>query len=83
MQVSQPPLCGPPVLSRAMFQLTTDRAQLRVVPMATLRACHTRVSRKNCAGGSAGPCEPEHSVNQMPLSGCASCNAVWALESPE
>ena len=52
-----------------MFQVTTDFAQLRVVPIAMVRACQTSVSRKNCAGGSFGPCEPEHSVNQMPLLG--------------
>ena len=34
--------------------------------------CHLSVSEKTCAGGSVAPCEPEHSVNQMPLSGNAS-----------
>jgi hypothetical protein len=82
VQVAQPPLCGPPALSRAMFQLTALRAQLRVVPRTTLRACHVRVSRKTLAGGSCAPFEPEHSVNQIPLSGKASWSAVWALGSP-
>ncbi len=59
-----------------MFQLTTDFAQLRVVPSIRLRACQVSVPRKICGGVSFGPCEPEHSVNQMPLSGKALCNAV-------
>ena len=66
-----------------MFQLTTDFAQLRVVPMMMLRACQVSVPRKICSGVSVGPCEPEHSVNQMPLRGKASCSAVCALGSPE
>ena len=82
VQVSQPPRCGPPVASSARFQFTTDLAQLRVVPMARVRACQTRVSRKSLAGGSAGPCEPEHSVNQMPFCGYAVCRAVCAPGSP-
>src|SRR6266511_3809197 len=80
--VSQPPRCGPPAGSSARFQFTTVLPQLRVTPSTRLRACHLSVSEKTCAGGSLGPCEPEHSVNQMPLSGNASCNAVWRLGSP-
>ncbi len=83
VQVSQPPLCGPPSASRTRFQSATDLAQLRVVPTVIVRACQVSVERKNWAGVSAAPCEPEHSVNQMPLSGWASCRAVCALGSPE
>ena len=83
MQVSQPPLCGPPSASSAMFQVIAVFAQFRVVPMVMLRAWKVSVSRKNLAGGSVGPCEPEHSVNQIPLSGWASCRAVCALGSPK
>ena len=82
VQVSQPPRCGPPDGSSARFQLTTVLPQLRVTPSTRLRACHLSVSEKTWAGGSAGPCEPEHSVNQMPLSGKALCSAVWLLGSP-
>ena len=52
-----------------MFQLTTDFAQLRVVPMVSVRACQVSVPRKICSGVSVAPCEPEHSVNQMPFFG--------------
>jgi len=83
VQVSQPPLCGPPLGSRARFQAIADLAQLRVVPMVMLRAWKVSVSRKNFSGGSVAPCDPEHSVNQIPLSGWASCSAVCALGSPE
>ena len=76
LQVSQPFRCGPPDGSSARFQFTTDEAQLRVTPMTMLRACHFSVSENTCAGGSLAPCEPEHSVNQMPLSGKASCSWV-------
>src|SRR4051812_42382544 len=80
--VSQPPRCGPPEGSSARFQLTTVLPQLRVTPSTTLRVCHLSVSEKTCAGGSLAPCEPEHSVNQMPLSGKARCRSVWRLGSP-
>src|SRR4051794_48237 len=82
VQVSQPPLCGPPLGSNARFQLTTVIPQLRVTPSTTLRACHLSVSENTCAGGSLGPCEPEHSVNHTPLSGNASCSRVWRTWSP-
>ncbi len=83
VQVPQPPRCGPPVLSSAMFQLTTDFPQLRVTPIASVRACQVSVPRKICSSVSPAPCEPEHSVNQMPLSGWAWCSAVCAPGSPE
>src|SRR4051812_3566981 len=76
LQVSQPFSCGPPDGSSARFQFTTEDAQLRVTPITTLRACHFSVSENTCAGGSLAPCEPEHSVNQMPFCGNASCNCV-------
>ena len=82
VQVSHPPRCGPPEGSSARFQLTTVLPQLRVTPSTRLRVCHLSVSEKTCAGGSVGPCEPEHSVNQMPLSGNAPWSAVWRLGSP-
>ena len=82
VQVSQPPLCGPPSGCSARFQLTTVLAQLRVTPSTRLRVCHFSVSEKNCAGGSAAPCEPEHSVNQTPLSGKACWSSVWRTGSP-
>ena len=53
-------VCGPPVSSRARFQLTTVLAQLRVLPMIRLRACHLSVS-ENVSAGSADWL-PEHSV---------------------
>jgi hypothetical protein len=83
VQVSQPPRCGPPVQSSAMFQFAVDLAQFRVVPMMIVRACQVSVPRKICSGVSVGPCEPEHSVNQIPLPGWASCSAVCALGSPK
>ena len=82
VQVSQPPLCGPPLGSSARFQLTTVEAQLRVTPSTRLRLCHFRVSEKTCAGGSVGPCEPEHSVNQSSVPGKASWSFVMSDESP-
>ena len=82
VHVSQPPLCGPPAGSSARFQFTTVLPQLRVTPRTRLRACHLSVSEKTFAGGSVGPCDPEHSVNQMPLSGNARCSTVWRLGSP-
>src|SRR3954452_12820584 len=82
LHVSQPPLCGPPLGSSARFQLTTVMPQLRVTPRTMLRACHLSVSENTCAGGSLAPCEPEHSVNQTPLSGKASCSWVWRTWSP-
>ena len=62
--------------------MTTDCAQLRVVPRVMLRACHLSVSLKTCAGGSVGPCEPEHSVNQIAFVGKALCRAVIRFWSP-
>src|SRR4051794_32681026 len=62
VQVSQPPLCGPPLGSSARFQLTTVLAQLRVVWITTLRVCQRSVDSKTHSGGSVAPCEPEHSV---------------------
>ncbi len=60
VQPVQPPLCGPPAGSRAMFQLMTVLAQLRVAPMTRLRVCHFRVSEKVFAGSADRL--PEHSV---------------------
>jgi hypothetical protein len=82
VQVSQPPLCGPPLGSSARFQFTTVDDQLRVTPSTRLRACHFSVSEKNCAGGSLGPCEPEHSVNQISVLGKALCSFVMSDGSP-
>ncbi len=82
VHVSQPPLCGPPDGSSARFQLTTVLPQLRVTPRVRLRACHFSVSENTWAGGSVGPCDPEHSVNQTPLSGNASWSAVCRTWSP-
>ncbi len=62
--------------------MTIDFAQLRVTPSVRLRACHFRVSEKTWAGGSVGPCEPEHSVNQMSLSGKRWCSSVIRFWSP-
>ena len=83
VQVSHPPLCGPPAASSARFQAIADLAQLRVVPMVMLRAWKVSVSRKNFSGGSAAPCDPEHSVNQIPLRGKAACSALIASGLPE
>ena len=69
--------------SSAMFQLTTDFAQFRVVPSISVRACQVSVPRKICGGVSVGPCDPEHSVNQMPLVGNALCRSVCFDGSPE
>ena len=82
VHVSQPPLCGPPLGSSARFQLTTVLPQLRVTPSTRLRVCHLSVSENTCAGGSVGPCEPEHSVNQTPFRGKRCWSSVWRLTSP-
>ena len=62
--------------------MTTLCAQLRGTPRVRLRACHFRVSLKTCAGGSLAPCEPEHSVNQIGLSGNAWWSSVIRFWSP-
>ena len=82
VQVSQPPLYGRPSGRSATFQLTTVLPQLRVTPSTTLRACHLRVSAKNFAGGSSAPWEPEHSVNQTPLSRKRCWSSVCRAGSP-
>src|SRR6478752_7441363 len=76
-QLEQPPVCGPPVGERARFQNSTLRAQLRVAPSRRVSAFQARLPAYD---GDHWP--PEHSVNQMPLSGAASCTAVWALGLP-
>ena len=70
-------MCGPPVGERARFQNSTLRAQLRVAPSSRVSAFQARLPAYD---GDHWP--PEHSVNQMPLSGAASCTAVWALGLP-
>ena len=63
--------------------MIADFAQLRITPTVIVRACQVSVPRNTCSGVSVALCEPEHSVNQMPLRGYASCSAVIALGSPE
>src|ERR1700712_5245550 len=76
-QLAHPPVCGPPVGERAMFQSSTLRAQLRVAPSRRVSAFHARLPAYD---GAHWP--PEHSVNQMPLSGAASCTTLCALGLP-
>src|SRR6478609_7434773 len=63
-QLPQPPVCGEPEGARARFHSSTLRAQLRVAPMASVPVLQPRLVPKS---GAQPP--PEHSVNQMPLSG--------------
>jgi hypothetical protein len=60
MQVSQPPLCGPPAGSSARFQVMTDLAQLRTAPTVRKRVCQCSVSGNVVAGSPESV--PEHSV---------------------
>ncbi len=60
-------MLGPPLGSRAMFQVTTDLAQLRVAPMIRFSVCQSRLSEKVLAGFA--DCDPEHSVKYASLPG--------------
>ena len=76
-QVPQPPACGPLSWSSARFQNSTPRAQWRVLPITSVRACRVRPPLRT---GSQSP--PEHSVMYASLSGCASRTGVCADTSP-
>ena len=76
-QSEQPPLVGPWFWSSAMFHSATPLAQLRVPPMMRFCVCHLRFCAKS---GDQSP--PEHSVSQIPLSGCACWNWLCPDTSP-
>ena len=61
------PIVGPPLGSSAMFHVTTDFAQLRVLPMIRFSACHIRVSENVFEVGFDWM--PEHSVKYASLDG--------------
>src|SRR4051812_50205309 len=69
VQVSQPPLCGPPAGSGARFQLTTVLPQLRVTPSTRLGAGHFSGSEKTWVGGALAPRGPERTWYPNPCWG--------------
>ena len=80
VQVPHPPTCGPPVGSRARFQLITVLDQLRVEPISRFLACHLSVSEKVSAGSADWL--PEHSSMKICSFGYSLWNVVIALGSP-